>query len=419
MFNKERWSEILEALNANRFRTLLTAFGVFWGIFILVLLLALTKGLRNGVSADFGNFATNSMFMWGQSTSKPYNGLPKGRRVQFKLSDVEALKREMPELKYVSPRNQLGGYQGANNVTRKDKTGAFSVSGDYPEFIEQQPMDIMAGRFISYSDINEKRKSAVLGKDVVKALYDYGEDPVGTYIKINGVNFMVVGTFKQAGSDSGDSEEEANTIFVPFTTFSQAFNRADNVGWMAITAYDGNSITDLKEQVLSIMRKQRTIDPTDKRAIGNFDRAEAFGRITGLFDILQLVGYVVGALILMSGVIGISNIMLIVVKERTKEIGVRRALGATPLNIKAQILQESTVLTMISGMLGIAAGAGMIWCLNFFIPPGTADNFSSPSVDVTVALFALVILIVSGLLAGLIPATRATKMKPIDALRID
>ena len=196
MFNKDRWNEILEALNANRFRTMLTAFGVFWGIFILVLLLALVTGLRNGVSKDFGDFATNSMFVWGQGTSKPYKGLPKGRRVQFKMIDGEILKEKIPELKIVSPRNQLGGYQGANNVTRKEKTGAFKVCGDYPEYILQQPMDILAGRFISYSDINDKRKAVVIGKGVVESLFDIGEDPIGDYIKINGVNFLVVGTFK-------------------------------------------------------------------------------------------------------------------------------------------------------------------------------------------------------------------------------
>ncbi|WP_299762822.1 ABC transporter permease [uncultured Dokdonia sp.] len=419
MFNKERWSEILEALNANRFRTMLTAFGVFWGILILVLLLAMTTGLRNGVTSDFGDFATNSIFMWGQSTSKPYKGLPKGRRVQFKLEDVAMLKEQMPELKYVSPRNQLGGYQGANNVVRNDKTGAFSVSGDYPEFIQQQPMDITAGRFLSYSDINEKRKIAVIGKDVVKALYDYGEDPIGTYIKINGVNFMVTGVFKSTNSN-GDDEEDANTIFVPFTTFSQAFNRADNVGWMVLTAHDNVSITELKPRILDVMRRQRTIAPDDRRAIGNFDRAEAFGRINGLFDILTLVGYIVGALILLSGVIGIINIMLIVVKERTKEIGVRRALGASPWNIRTQILQESMVLTMLSGMFGVAVAAGGIWLMNYFLgPSGSVENFANPSVHVSIAFIALLILIVSGLIAGLIPAIKATQIKPIDALRIE
>lgn len=419
MLQKDRWKEIIETLNANRFRTFLTAFGVFWGIFILVVLLALTTGLRNGVSKDFGDYATNSIFMWGQGTSKPYKGLPKGRRVQFKTQDVAALKEKVPQLKYVSPKLQLGGYNGANNVTRKEKTGAFTVSGDYPEFINQKPMDITSGRFISYSDIHTKRKGVVIGEGVVNSLFDIGEEPLGDYIKINGVNFMVIGTFK-APSQGGDSEEDANTVFVPFTTFGQVFNSGDNVGWMVLTAYDEHNITALKPRILEIMREQRSIHPEDQRAIGNFDRAEAFGKITGLFDILKLVGFVVGGLILASGMIGIINILLIAVKERTKEIGVRRALGATPWNIRSQIIQESLVLTIFSGMAGIAAGAGIIWLMNYALKQsGPVDNFANPSVNIVVIIIAFIILIISGIIAGLLPATRATKMKPVDALRVD
>ena len=419
MLNKDRWNEILEALNANRFRTLMTAFGVFWGIMILVLLLALTNGLKNGVIKDFGDFATNSIFMWSQSTSKAYKGLPKGRRYNFKIDDVALLKEKVPSLKYVSPRNQLGGYRGANNVTRKDKTGAFSITGDYPEFIYQQPMDITQGRFISYSDINEKRKVAVIGADVVKSLYDLDEDILESYVKINGVNFLVIGVFEKS-NNNGDDEEDANTIFVPFTTFSQVFNYGDTVSWMAITAEDKTNITALKPKIFSIIRKQHTIHPKDNRAIGDYDLAQQFGKISGLFSILTFVGFFVGTLVLLSGAIGISNIMLIVVKERTKEIGIRRALGATPFNIRTQILQESLLLTIVSGMAGIAFASGAIWLTNSIIDSiGPIDNFTNPAVDIKVILIALLILVLFGVLAGLIPATRATRMKPVDALRTE
>ncbi|MGB3590165.1 MAG: ABC transporter permease [Nonlabens sp.] len=419
MFSRDRWNEILEALNSNRLRTLLTAFGVFWGIFILVVLLALTNGLKYGAMSDFGDGATNTMFMWGQSTSMPYKGMNKGRRVQFKLSDVEALRTKMPNLKIVSPRLQLGGYRGANNVTRKDKTGAFQVNGDYPEYIDQQPMDILKGRWLNYSDIQKLMKVCVIGKGVEQALFDIGEDPLGEYVSLQGVNFKVVGVFNNPNSQ-GDSEEEANNIFIPFTTFGKAFNSGDNVGWMAITAQDDVSMTALKPEVLSIVREQRGVHPMDLRAIGNFDLAEQFAKFTGLFDILSFVGYFVGALVLLSGGIGISNIMLIVVKERTNEIGVRRALGATPWNIKAQILQESIFLTLISGLAGIAFAAGLIWTLNYVIDSaGGVENFKNPSVNIQVVLIALVILIFSGLLAGFIPSSRATKMKPVEALRTE
>ncbi|RZP16094.1 MAG: ABC transporter permease [Flavobacteriales bacterium] len=419
MLNKDRWNEILETLNANRFRTLMTAFGVFWGIMILVLLLALTNGLKNGVTKDFGDFATNSIFMWSQSTSKPYKGLPKGRRYNFKIDDVALLKEKIPSLKYVSPRNQLGGYRGANNVTRKDKTGAFSITGDYPEFIYQQPMDMIQGRFISYSDINEKRKVAVIGADVVKSLYDLDEDILESYVKINGVNFLVIGVFKNSNSN-GDDEEDANTIFVPFTTFSQVFNYGDLVSWMAITAEDQMSITNLKPKIFSLIKKQHTIHPNDNRAIGDYDLAQQFNKISGLFSILTFVGFFVGTLVLLSGAIGISNIMLIVVKERTKEIGIRRALGATPFNIRTQILQESLLLTIMSGMAGIAFASGAIWLTNSIIDSiGPIENFANPAVDIKIILIALLILVLFGVLAGLIPATRATRMKPVDALRTE
>ena len=419
MLNKDRWNEILETLNANRFRTLMTAFGVFWGIMILVLLLALTNGLKNGVTKDFGDFATNSIFMWSQSTSKPYKGLPKGRRYNFKIDDVALLKEKIPSLKYVSPRNQLGGYRGANNVTRKDKTGAFSITGDYPEFIYQQPMDMIQGRFISYSDINEKRKVAVIGADVVKSLYDLDEDILESYVKINGVNFLVIGVFKNSNSN-GDEEEDANTIFVPFTTFSQVFNYGDLVSWMAITAEDQMSITNLKPKIFSLIKKQHTIHPNDNRAIGDYDLAQQFNKISGLFSILTFVGFFVGTLVLLSGAIGISNIMLIVVKERTKEIGIRRALGATPFNIRTQILQESLLLTIMSGMAGIAFASGVIWLTNSILDSiGPVENFANPAVDIKIILIALLILVLFGVLAGLIPATRATRMKPVDALRTE
>jgi len=419
MLQKERWDEILEALNANRFRTIMTAFGVFWGIFILVILLALTNGLKNGVQADFGDFATNTIFMWTQRTSMPYQGFTKGRSFNFRQSDVALLKEKFPQLRFVSPRNQLGGFRGSNNVTRGDKTGAFNIYGDNPEYINQEPLDVLNGRFISYSDIQEERKVAVVGTDVIKSLYDLGEDPIGSYIKINGINFMVIGVVKKTTSQ-GDNQEDANTIYIPFTTFGKAFNYGDIVGWMAITAIDEVPITQIKPQIMKEMRAAHKVHPDDERAIGHFDLAEQFEKITGLFAILSFVGYFVGALVLMSGVIGISNIMLIVVKERTKEIGIRRALGATPREIRGQVLQESMVLTLISGMAGISFAAGLIWVMNTLLDAaGTVENFANPSVSVGVIFIALAILVLSGLLAGMIPATRATQMKPVDALRMD
>jgi len=421
MFSKDTWSEILEALTANWFRTLLTSFGVLWGIFILVILLAAGKGLENGVKQGFGGMATNSMFMWTQTPSKSYKGLPKGRRYNFKTGDVEAIKQNVPNLRFVSPRNQLGGFGGANNVVRGLKTGAFNVYGDYPEVIKQEPMDITSGRFINYSDINENRKIAIIGEGVRKDMYDPGEEVIGSYIKINGVNFMVIGTYKKKGNNNGNPEEAQKQIFVPFTAFSQAFNMGDTVGWMAITANDGTSITELKSQIFDVIKSRHSIHPEDDRAIGSFDLYEEFSKVNGLFVALKAVAYFVGILVLLSGIIGISNIMLIVVKERTNEIGIRRALGATPWAIRGQILMESIFLTIISGMAGIALATGVIALVNNQLNGMDTSEmmFANPSVDLRVVFTALSILIISGLLAGLIPAQNAIKVKPVDALRTE
>ncbi|WP_339655508.1 ABC transporter permease [uncultured Maribacter sp.] len=418
MFNKDRWKEILEVLSGNVFRTLATSFGVGWGIFILIILLAAGKGLENGIRADFGDIATNTMFMWSRNTTIPYKGLPKGRRFSFKLEDVQAINDNVPNLRFISPRNQLGGFGEGNNVVRGLKTGAFNVYGDYPQIIRQEPMTITSGRFLNQNDIEDKRKIAVIGDGVKNELYELGEEVLGTYLKIQGVNFMVVGTY-QKKSDGG-GEEGQKEIFVPFTAFSLAFNMGNDVGWMAITAEDGNSISDMKEKIVSVVKEKRKIHPDDKRAVGYFDLYEQFNRVESLFGALRWVAYFVGVLVLLSGIIGVSNIMLIVIKERTKEIGIRRALGEAPWSIKKQILMESIFLTIISGMVGIIFGAVFIYGVNAVLDSvGPVDMFVNPSVSLGVVVSALVILIFSGLLAGFIPAQSAIKIRPIEALRTE
>ncbi len=419
MLNRNRWNEILEVLTSNLFRTSLTAFGVFWGIFILILLLAAGKGLENGIKQDFGDIATNTMFMWTRTVTKSYEGMPKGRRFNYRLSDVDDIRENIPELRFISPRNQLNGFNGSNNVVRGLNTGAFDVYGDYPEFIKQEPMEITSGRFINYGDINEKRKVAIIGEGVRSSLYDKNDEIIGSYIKIQGVNFMVIGTYKKKNND-GDGEEAQKQIFVPFTSFSQAFNMGDRVGWMAITANDGTPITAIKNNIFDIVKKNHKIHPEDERAVGHFDLFEQYNRVESLFMALRVIAYFVGILVLLSGVIGVSNIMLIVVKERTKEIGIRRALGASPGNIRGQIMTESVFLTIISGMAGIALGALFIYTINSLIDMnGPIDMFANPSVNLGVVIIALTILVISGLLAGLIPAQNAIRVKPVDALRTE
>ncbi|GGE25960.1 ABC transporter permease [Psychroflexus planctonicus] len=419
MFSRDKWNEVIESLSSNLFRTVLTAFGVFWGIFILVILLAAGNGLENGVKQIFSGISSNSMFMWTQTASRPYDGLPKGRRYNFDVNDVTAIKQKVNGLKYVSPRNQLGGFGGENNVVRGLKNGAFNVYGDYPDIQEQEPMKIVRGRFINQNDIENKRKVAVIGEGVQKELYGIDENPLGTYVKIQGVNFMVIGIYKKRGFGGGNAEEDQKQIYTPFTSFSQAFNFGEVVGWMAITANDNYSITNLKEQIFDVIKANHRIHPEDDRAIGNFDLYEQFSKIQGLFIALNAVAYFVGILILLSGVIGISNIMLIVVKERTNEIGVRRALGATPWNIRGQVLFESVFLTLIAGMAGIVFATGILAIINQVLPEDSDIPFVNPSVDLPTVVTALVILIIAGLFAGFIPAQNAIKVKPVDALRTE
>ena len=421
MFDREKWNEILEALTANTFRTVLTAFGVFWGIFILVILLAASNGLENGVKKGFDGIATNTMFMWTQGVSKAYKGLPKNRQFEFRNNDVDALKQKFPDLLYVSPRNQLGDFNGVSNVIRGTKTGAYTIYGDYPELIKQEQMEIVKGRFVNQQDILSRRKVTIIGNGVIAELYKTTEEVIGTYIKINGINFMVVGVYKSKGNNNGNAESAQKNIFIPFTTFQQAFNFGDRVGWMALTAKDEASITALKPGIMAFMKERHTIHPDDERAVGNFDLYEEFQKVQDLFLVLKFIAYFVGTLVLLSGIIGISNIMLIVVKERTNEIGIRRALGATPGAIRSQILLEAIFLTIIAGMFGIAVATGLLGILNMILAtmPSEGMMFINPSVDLSVVIIALLILVGSGLLAGFIPAQTAINVKPLDALRTE
>ena len=277
-------------------------------------------------------------------------------------------------------------------------------------------MTVTSGRFINYNDINEKRKIAIIGQGVKNDLYEKDEEVLGTYIKIQGVNFLVVGTYKKNSSDGG--EEAQKEIFVPFTSFSQAFNRGEDVGWMAITAEDGSSISILKEKIIEVMKKKHKVHPEDNRAIGYFDLYEQYNRVESLFAGIRWIAIIVGTFVLISGIIGVSNIMLIVVKERTKEIGIRRALGESPWSIKQQILMESIFLTIISGMTGIIFGSLVIYGINALLDSvGPVDMFLNPSVSVGVVASALTVLVISGLLAGFIPANSAIRVRPIEALR--
>jgi putative ABC transport system permease protein len=416
MFDADRWQEIYHVLSKNKWRTALTAFGVFWGMFMLVVLMGSGNGLRTGVLGGFSSFATNSFFMWGQSTSMPYKGFQRGRFIGFTNDDTKSLQRELSKAQVVAPRCQLGGYRGTNYVTRGKYSGStFSITGDIPEVLQITPKKITAGRWLNQKDLDEKRKVAVIGTRVRDVLFEASEDPIGDYININGIYFMVIGVHDLEFT-SEHSDGELESILLPITTFQQAFNWGDNVGWYSIMGKPEVSIEELEQEARSLLMKRHKVHPDDPRAIGGWNASEEFTKISGLFTGIDILVWVVGVFTLLAGVIGVSNIMLVVVKERTKEIGIRKAIGATPFSIVSQIILEAIILTSIAGYLGLSAGVGVLELVNDAIG-SSAPMFRNPEIDLNAALFCLTIIILGGGIAGVIPAQKAASVDPIIALR--
>jgi putative ABC transport system permease protein len=419
MFDKDRWHEIFTALRSNKLRTFLTAFGVFWGIFMLVIMLGSGKGLENSVFEDMGDFATNSAFIWAEKTTMPYEGYPRGRRYNFTNDDMKALKENIPEIDVLAPRLEgWGAGDGQNNVTRGMKTGAFTIQGDYPEINRIDPNKIINGRFLNDIDIKESRKVCVIGTMVKDVLFNKEENPVGKYIRIKGVYFQVVGIFEPLTKMNLGGEKE-QTIFLPFTSLQKAYNFGNEVHYFSVTAKDNIPVSIVDEKCRKLLRERHHIHPDDAQAVGGFNLEEEFDKMHGLFNGIAILMWIVGIGTLLAGVIGVSNIMLIIVKERTKEIGIQRAIGATPSKIMSQIILESVFLTAIAGYIGLVCGVGIIEGVNYLIESSGADMemFKHPEVDFNVAISALIILIISGIFAGMIPARRAIRIKPIDALR--
>jgi len=416
MFDMDHWREIRAALTANKLRTALTAFGVFWGILMLMIMLGSGSGLRNGVERGFADNATNSVWIWSQSTSKPYRGMPVGRSPQLTNEDTAAIRERVAAIGVVAPRTQLGGWRGGNNVTRGDQAGAFSVMGDVPEIMRVEPVRITRGRFLNPNDLEQRRKVAVLGPRVVEVLFESGEDPMGEYVRINGVYFKVVGLFEPINADDQQDQE---TIHVPLTTFQHAFNAGNRVNWFALTSRDGVPASMAEEQTLALLRQRHRVHPEDQRAFGHFNLEKEYRQVQGLFAGIRALIWIVGIGTLAAGVIGVSNIMLVIVRERTHEIGIRRAIGASPISVMGQIILESLLLTAGAGYLGLVAGMALIDVAARFLAKVPTQNqmFANPGVDPSSAMQALLILIVAGCLAGIVPARRAVAISPVDALR--
>ena len=421
MLDRDRWQEILSVLGRNKWRTFLTAFGVFWGIFMLVIMLGSAQGLANGTEASFGGAATNSVFMWTQSTSMPYKGFKKGRRFNMDLSDVKAIEDNLGSIDIVAPRCQAGGYRGANNVTHGVNVGAFGVYGDVPDYIKIDPVDLIEGRFINERDLEEKRKVCVIGVEVYNRLFEEGEAAMGSFIRIQGVNFKVVGLYQSIMDDARRSEEQEKSISVPISTFQQAFNWGDNIGWLSITSAPNVPATEMEKQVKALLRERHSIHPNDERAFGSWNKEEMFNNFRTLNTGISLLSLIVGVLTLLAGAIGVSNIMVVTVKERTKEFGIRRAVGATPMAVISQVMMEALTLTLMAGVFGVIGGVWLLEGINSAMNNFSSEGgfFRNPGVDLGIVITAMLILIFAGLLAGLIPSKRAVEVKPVDALRYE
>lgn len=415
IFDRNTWQEIYGSISKNKTRTIITVVGVLWGIFIYIALAGAAKGLDHGFEKQFETVAMNSMFAWAQATSMPYEGYKTGRQLQLKLGDLQVLENRIPEIQYIAPRNVRGVFGDApGTIVRGDKTGNYAVYGDYPVYTKIATKKIYdGGRFINDEDIEQSRKVCVIGERTQKELFEKEENPIGGYIRIDNIYFQVVGVHKFTPGGGFESDSD---IYIPFTTYKKLYNTGDNVGWLTIAAYDDADVLKVEENVKSILKSIHHVNPKDERAFGSFNLGEIFNKIKGFANGMTFLSLVVGIATILAGVIGIGNILLISVKERTKELGVRRALGATPREVRAQIILESVFLTMVAGVMGIILGAGVLSIIDNF----TKDidfPYTNPTVPIPYVVGALLIMVVLGTLIGLIPAQRAVSIKPIDALR--
>ena len=414
IFDLNTWQEIFGSIKKNKTRTIITVIGVLWGIFVYIAMAGAAKGLDNGFERAFETVAMNSMFTWAQSTSMPYAGYKTGRRLQLKIQDVTVLQNRIPEIQYIAPRNAKGVFGDAPaKVVRGLKSGDYAIYGDFPIYTKIATKKIYdGGRFINDEDIAQNRKVCVIGERTEKELFEEGENPIGAYIRLDNIYFQVVGVHKYTPGGGFESDSD---VFIPFSTFRKLYNTADNVGWLTIAAYDDADVVQVEKDVKGTLKNIHNVDPKDERAFGAFNLGEVFNKIMGFAKGMTFLSLVVGIATILAGVIGIGNILLIAVKERTKELGVRRALGATPKEVKSQIILESVFLTTIAGVLGIILGAFVLNIVNILTKDGDFP-YANPTVPIPYVLGAMGLMIVLGTLIGLIPAQRAVSIKPIDAL---
>ena len=413
MFDFDKWQEIFLSLSMHKLRTGLTAFGVFWGIFMLVLLLGAGNGLQNGASYEFRDDATNSLWIYPRRTSLAYKGMASNRDVQFDNSDYDLLKNKVEGTEYITGRFYLP--TSYEKMVYKNFQYNFRVRCVHPDHKILENTLINTGRFINNFDLQKFRKVAVIGKLVVEEVFP-NQNPIGKYIQIGGISFQIVGVFSDTGGD-----DEMRMIYIPITVAQRCFSTKSPVNQIMLTTGEANlsEVMKIEQDIINKLAEKHRFNPEDKQALRIRNRVEHFESIMNLFGMISFFIWVVGIGSIIAGVIGVSNIMLIVVKDRTKEIGIRKALGASPGSIISMILQESVLITSVAGYLGMAMGIGLIHLIRNTIETYNIDSgfFRDPHVNVPMVLTATIVVVIAGAIAGLIPALKAARISPVEAMR--
>lgn len=406
----DRWEEIFITITRNKTRSILTAFGVFWGIFMLVTLIGAGTGMQQMMSKNFDGFATNSCFIISVPTSEPYKGFRKGRNWDLEENDVRDIKNMISEIDHITPTQA----RWSAIAIRGEEKGAFTARGVYPEYryIEHQTM--MFGRFINDVDVLEQRKVCTIGKRVYESLFKKGENPCGQFIRVDGAYYQVIGVCSGVSNININGPSE-KIITMPFTTMQQAYSFGKKVGLICATVKPGVTVSMVESRIKNLVKRNHFISPDDPQGVMIFNMEEMFKMIGGLFTGIRLLIWLVGLGTLLAGAIGVSNIMMVTVRERTMEIGIRRALGARPQQIMQQILSESMVLTSIAGLAGISFSVLVLQVAEVAVQSGGTDAYFQVSFWMALGLTA--ILLTLGILAGLAPAYRAMAIKPIEAIR--
>lgn len=414
MFDLDKWQEIFTSLKKHKLRTFLTGFGVAWGIFILVILLGSGRGLQSGIESNFTGFAKNSIYVYGGMTSKPYKGLSIGRSIKPTLRDLEVLKKTIPEIEYLSPQVNLSV---SGMITYQDKEGSYSVQGITADKFEIVGMNTIYGRLLNRRDDELARKVVIIGEQVHEELFNM-QDPVGEYLNVGNEFFMVVGVFKPE-SDQGDM---SSVIYMPVQSLMRTYSQSDEVRQFSLIPKSGVSAkiveTKMRDQLAGLCK----FDPSDRRALWIRNIEEQFESFQALFSGINIFLWIVGISTLVGGVVGVGNIMLVTVKERTKEIGIRKSLGATPKSIINLILSEAVIITTAAGYAGLLLGILLLQVGGFFVKNMQNTRFTffaDPQIDIKVAISATILLIVAGAFAGFIPARKAARVNPIEALRYE